>query len=86
MDRKTLLAVVISVVIIVGGMVLTPLLFPTKPTAQQAAPQGSAQAAQVANASWGAWSRVDPESDRATWRHPQSACRLSGTGMRAARS
>ena len=45
MDRKTLLAVVISVVIIVGGMVLTPLLFPTKPTAQQAAPQGSAQAA-----------------------------------------
>ena len=42
MDRKTLLAVVISVVIIVAGMVITPLLSPPKPvpaargTSQQA--------------------------------------------------
>jgi YidC/Oxa1 family membrane protein insertase len=33
MDRKTLLAVVLSVVIIVGGMLITPLLFPSKPAA-----------------------------------------------------
>jgi YidC/Oxa1 family membrane protein insertase len=32
MDRKTLLAVVISVVIIVGGMLLTPLISPSKPS------------------------------------------------------
>ena len=32
MDRKTLLAVVLSVVIIVGGMLITPLLFPSKPS------------------------------------------------------
>ena len=33
MDRRTLLAVVLSVVIIVGGMLITPLLFPGKPAA-----------------------------------------------------
>ena len=48
MDRKTLLAVVISVVIIVGGMLITPLIFPTKPLpapapTSQAAPQASTQ-------------------------------------------
>jgi YidC/Oxa1 family membrane protein insertase len=33
MDRKTILAVVISVVIIVGSMILQPVLFPPKPVA-----------------------------------------------------
>ena len=37
MDRKTLLAVVISVVIIVGGMILQSVLAPPKPAAQQGA-------------------------------------------------
>jgi YidC/Oxa1 family membrane protein insertase len=37
MDRKTLLAVVISVVIIVGGMLLQSVLFPPKPQAVPAA-------------------------------------------------
>ncbi|HEY9593662.1 MAG TPA: membrane protein insertase YidC [Spirochaetia bacterium] len=41
MDKKTLLAVVLSVVIIVGGMVLQPLLFPPKP---QPAPTTTQQA------------------------------------------
>jgi YidC/Oxa1 family membrane protein insertase len=45
MDRKTLLAVVISVVIIVGGMLLQSVLFPQKPPAPQATPQSSAQTA-----------------------------------------
>jgi YidC/Oxa1 family membrane protein insertase len=43
MDRKTLLAVVISVVIIVAGLILQPMLFPAKQTpavaTQSAAPQ-----------------------------------------------
>jgi YidC/Oxa1 family membrane protein insertase len=43
MDRKTLLAVVISVVVIVGGMLLQSVLFPPKPapapSAQQSAPR-----------------------------------------------
>jgi len=47
MDRKTLLAVVISVVIIVAGMLITPLLSPPKPaTVPAAGSQTSAQAAQ----------------------------------------
>src|SRR5208337_4080169 len=41
MDRKTILAVVISVVIIVGGMLLQPVLFPQKPVAPGTT-QGSA--------------------------------------------
>src|SRR5208283_5014412 len=41
MDRKTILAVVISVVIIVGGMLLQPVLFPSKPVAPGTT-QGSA--------------------------------------------
>jgi YidC/Oxa1 family membrane protein insertase len=54
MDRKTLLAVVISVVIIVLGMVITPVLFPTKPAPipaasapQDQAPQAAASGAQA---------------------------------------
>ncbi len=43
MDKKTLLAVVISVVIIVGGMILQPLLFPSKKTQPAAAPAPSTQ-------------------------------------------
>ncbi len=54
MDRKTLLAVVISVVIIVAGMLITPLLAPPKPVAapasSPAAPQVSAQPQQPAAA------------------------------------
>jgi len=46
MDRKTILAVVISVVIIVGGMLLQPVLFPSKPvapgTTQSSAPKPAA--------------------------------------------
>jgi YidC/Oxa1 family membrane protein insertase len=45
MDKKTLLAVVISVVVIVGGMILQPLLFPSKKT--QPAAASSAPAAQA---------------------------------------
>lgn len=51
MDRKTILAVVISVVIIVGGMLLQSVLFPPKPTAPgtaqgtQAAPGATTQSA-----------------------------------------
>ena len=41
MDRKTILAVVISVVIIVGGMLLQSVLFPPKPVAPGTT-QGSA--------------------------------------------
>ena len=44
MDRKTLLAVVISVVIIVGGMLLQSVLFPQKPPAPQTAAQSTAPA------------------------------------------
>ena len=55
MDRKTILAVVISVVIIVGGMLLQSVLFPPKPavpgTTQSSAPKPAAtesgQGAQV---------------------------------------
>jgi YidC/Oxa1 family membrane protein insertase len=48
MDKRTLLAVVISVVIIVAGMVIAPMLFPPKPGAAPApaatqAPAGQAQ-------------------------------------------
>jgi len=54
MDRKTLLAVVISVVIIVAGMLITPLISPPKPVtataSSQAAPQASAQPQQPAAA------------------------------------
>ena len=42
MDRRTLLAVVISVVIIVLGMVITPLIVPPKPDATPA-PTAAAQ-------------------------------------------
>ena len=42
MDRRTLLAVVISVVIIVAGMVVTPLIFPPKPEPAPAAPASPA--------------------------------------------
>jgi YidC/Oxa1 family membrane protein insertase len=41
MDRKTLIAVVLSVVIIVGGMLLQQVIFPSKP--QPAAPAASQQ-------------------------------------------
>jgi YidC/Oxa1 family membrane protein insertase len=56
MDRKTLLAVVISVVIIVAGMVITPMIFPNKPLpapapTTHAAPQASAQPQPAAPAS-----------------------------------
>ena len=44
MDRKTLLAVVISVVIIVAGMLITPLLSPPKPAS---APAGNGPAGPV---------------------------------------
>jgi YidC/Oxa1 family membrane protein insertase len=44
MDKKTLLAVVISVVVIVGGMLLQPLLFPSKKAPPAAAPAASAPA------------------------------------------
>ncbi len=58
MDSKTILAVVISVVIIVASMVLTPVLFPPKPTVpettQSSAPKPAAteggQGAQVTQA------------------------------------
>jgi len=58
MDRKTILAVVISVVIIVGGMLLQSVLFPPKPpvpgTTQSSAPKPagteSGQGAQVTQA------------------------------------
>lgn len=58
MDRKTILAVVISVVIIVGGMLLQSVLFPSKPpvpgTTQSSAPKPAAtesgQGAQVTQA------------------------------------
>lgn len=58
MDRKTLLAVVISVVIIVAGMLITPLISPPKPVAPpapsaQAAPQASAQSQEPAPATAG---------------------------------
>jgi len=49
MDKRTLLAVVLSVVIIVGGMILQSVLAPAKPATQQtvqkpaAAPTGAAQ-------------------------------------------
>jgi len=45
MDRKTLLAVVISVVIIVAGMLITPLLSPPKPASgpEATAPQAQSQ-------------------------------------------
>ena len=53
MDKKTLLAVVFSVVIIVGGMLLQSVLFPAKKpavaaqqTTQQAAPQATTQQGQ----------------------------------------
>ncbi len=52
MDKKTLLAVVFSVVIIVGGMLLQSVLFPakkpavTQQTTQQAAPQATTQQGQ----------------------------------------
>jgi len=42
MDRKTLLAVVISVVIIVGGMILQSVLAPPKPAVQQTAQKPAA--------------------------------------------
>ena len=45
MDRRTLLAVVFSVVIIVGGMIVQPILFPPKPGAQKTAQQAPAKAA-----------------------------------------
>lgn len=55
MDKKTLLAVVFSVVIIVGGMLLQSVLFPAKKpavaaqqTTQQAAPQATTQQGQQA--------------------------------------
>ena len=44
MDRKTLLAVVISVVVIVGGMLLQSVIFPPKPPSAQVAQQPAAQA------------------------------------------
>jgi len=52
MDRKTLLAVVISVVIIVAGMLITPLLSPPKPASAPApaasTPQAQAQSPEAA--------------------------------------
>ncbi|MGA2478309.1 MAG: membrane protein insertase YidC [Spirochaetia bacterium] len=48
MDRKTLLAVVISVVVIVGGMLLQGVLFPPKPAPVTTAQQAPAAAAQQA--------------------------------------
>ena len=45
MDRKTILAVVISVVIIVGGMLLQSVLFPPQPVAPGAAPGSAAKPA-----------------------------------------
>ena len=55
MDRRTLLAVVISVVIIVAGMVITPILFPPKPAPTASSPaNGSPSASEPAAASPGA--------------------------------
>ncbi|HUI68913.1 MAG TPA: membrane protein insertase YidC [Spirochaetia bacterium] len=42
MDKRTLLAVVLSVVIIVGGMILQSVLAPSKPAAQQTAQKPAA--------------------------------------------
>jgi YidC/Oxa1 family membrane protein insertase len=52
MDRKTLLAVVISVVIIVAGMLITPLLSPPKPVTapETSAPQAQSQEPAAAGA------------------------------------
>jgi YidC/Oxa1 family membrane protein insertase len=50
MDKKTLLAVVISVVIIVAGMVLVPRLFPTKTTQAATSSQPSAGSPPAAQA------------------------------------
>ncbi|MGO9307426.1 MAG: membrane protein insertase YidC [Spirochaetia bacterium] len=50
MDRKTLLAVVISVVIIVAGMLITPLISPPKPGPAPAAPAPTAQTPESAPA------------------------------------
>jgi YidC/Oxa1 family membrane protein insertase len=63
MDKKTLLAVVLSVVVIVGGMLLQPVLFPKKPaqpatssqpSAGSPAAEGSQPAAQAPAAQSGA--------------------------------
>ncbi len=48
MDWRTIVAVAISVVIIVAGMLLQPVLFPAKPTTQTVQPQGAVPAAGAA--------------------------------------
>jgi YidC/Oxa1 family membrane protein insertase len=60
MDRKTLLAVVISVVIIVGGMLLQSVLFPPKPS-PQAAPQSTAAPAAPATGAQASQPAAQPQ-------------------------
>ncbi len=53
MDKRTLLAVVLSVVIIIAGMLITPLLFPSKPVETPAPAATSAGGAASGAASGG---------------------------------
>jgi YidC/Oxa1 family membrane protein insertase len=62
MDKKTLLAVVLSVVIIVGGMLLQSVLFPAKPQPAQPTTQSAAPAAQQSAASQAQGSSSAPAS------------------------
>jgi YidC/Oxa1 family membrane protein insertase len=80
MDRRTLLAVVISVVIIVAGMILTPLLVPPKPAPAPASPPPAAAAPTPAPSSAPA---VAPTAPAATAAGPAPTATAPATGTAA---
>ena len=81
MDRKTLLAVVISVVIIVGGMLLQSVLFPQKPPAPQAASQSAAQATAPAPGAQGNQPTAQQATQTAQAAQPAPAANATTTAV-----